>query len=68
MFGRIFNQTVMVRQSLALRGKREVIGTGFTPQDGNSLLSSAAAALWFLDPSSYPKKVEALGSCFFCEI
>jgi glyceraldehyde-3-phosphate dehydrogenase (NAD(P)) len=68
LFGRILNQTVVALQSLALRGDREVIGMCFTPQDGNSLLSSIAAALWFLDPSSYVKKLEALNSYYFNEI
>jgi glyceraldehyde-3-phosphate dehydrogenase type II len=68
LFGRILNQTVVVNQSLALRGDREVVGMCFTPQDGNSLLSSIAAALWFLDPDSYQKKIAVLGSCFFSEI
>ena len=47
MFGRILNQTVIVTQSLAMRGDKEIVGTCFTPQDGNSLLSSIAASLWF---------------------
>jgi glyceraldehyde-3-phosphate dehydrogenase type II len=68
LFGRILNQTVVVNQSLALRGDREVVGMCFTPQDGNSLLSSIAAALWFLDPDSYQKRISVLGSCFFSEI
>ena len=42
MFGRILNQTVIVTQSLAMRGDKQIIGTCFTPQDGNSLLSSIA--------------------------
>ena len=33
-----------------MRNKREVYGFCFTPQDGNSLLSSIAAALWLIDP------------------
>jgi glyceraldehyde-3-phosphate dehydrogenase (NAD(P)) len=68
LFGRILNQTVVVLQSLALRGDREVIGLCFTPQDGNSLLSSIAATLWFLDPGSYKHRLGALESCFFSEI
>ena len=36
LFGRILNQTVIVTQSLAMRGDKEIIGTCFTPQDGNS--------------------------------
>ena len=68
LFGRILNQTVIVTQSLAMRGDREIIGTCFTPQDGNSLLSSLAASLWFLYPDSYEKKLEPVRRYFFNEI
>ncbi len=68
LFGRILNQTVVVNQSLALRGDREIIGMCFTPQDGNSLLSSIAASLWFLDSDSCEHRLKVLGSCFFPEI
>ena len=40
----------------------------FTPQDGNSLLSSIAATLRFLDPGCYKRKIEVLRSCMFSEI
>jgi len=68
LFGRILNQTVIVRKSLALKGEREVVGMCFTPQDGNSLLSSLAATLWFLDASSYEERLHALNPYFFSEI
>ena len=68
LFGRILNQTVVVRQSLALKGDRVVVGVCFTPQVGNSLLSSIAATLRFLDPGCYKRKIEALRSCMFSEI
>lgn len=68
LFGRILNQTVIVTQSLALKGDREVVGMCFTPQDGNSLLSSIAATLWFLYPDSYEEKIEPLKAYFFREI
>ncbi|HAM95402.1 MAG: hypothetical protein UX53_C0013G0008 [Candidatus Azambacteria bacterium GW2011_GWB2_46_37] len=49
-FGRILNQTVVCLPSLeVLNGGREIEGTCFTPQDGNSLLSSFAALLYLLD-------------------
>jgi glyceraldehyde-3-phosphate dehydrogenase (NAD(P)) len=47
-YGRLFGHTVIVEQSIASRGK-EVVGFGFTPQDGNSLMSSVAAMLWFIE-------------------
>lgn len=68
LFGRILNHTVLVTQSLAMRGDREVIGTCFTPQDGNSLLSSLAATLWFMYPESYEEKLEPIRPYFFSEI
>jgi len=49
-YGRILSQTVVVMPTVAVRRKREVVGYCFTPQDGNSLLSSVAAALWLIDP------------------
>ncbi len=68
IFGRILNQTVIVSQSLALKRDREVVGMCFTPQDGNSLLSSIAATLWFLYPDSYEQRLEPLRPYFFQEI
>ena len=68
IFGRILNQTVIVTQSLALRGDREVVGMCYTPQDGNSLLSSIAATLWFMYPDSYEERLAPLRSYFFKEI
>ncbi len=49
-YGRILSQTVVVLPSLLVRRKREIVGFCFTPQDGNSLLSSVAAALWRMNP------------------
>jgi hypothetical protein len=68
LFGRILNQTVVVSQSLAMRGDKEIVGTCFTPQDGNSLLSSLAATLWFLYPDSYEEKLAPVRPFFFSEI
>ncbi|MGD2116335.1 MAG: hypothetical protein PVG07_14870, partial [Acidobacteriota bacterium] len=48
-YGRILSQVVVVEPTLTVRGDRELFGFCFTPQDGNSLLSSVAAALWRID-------------------
>ncbi len=62
-YGRIINQTVVCLPSLeVLPGGHEIIGRCFTPQDGNALLSSIAATLWFLDPITYRKRVQELFS------
>jgi glyceraldehyde-3-phosphate dehydrogenase type II len=49
-YGRILSQTVAVLPTVAVRRKREIYGFCFTPQDGNSLLSSVAGALWMIEP------------------
>jgi glyceraldehyde-3-phosphate dehydrogenase (NAD(P)) len=49
-YGRILSQTVVVLPTVTVRKKREIYGFCFTPQDGNSLLSSIAAALWLMEP------------------
>jgi len=51
-YGRILSQTVVVLPTLLVRRRRELTGFCFTPQDGNSLLSSIAAALWLIDPDA----------------
>ena len=49
-YGRILSQVVVVEPTLSVRRGRELVGFCFTPQDGNSLLSSIAGALWRIDP------------------
>ncbi len=49
-YGRILSQTVVSVPTLMVRGERDVYGFCFTPQDGNSLLSSIAGTLWRMDP------------------
>ena len=69
-YGRILSQTVVVLPTLTVRRGREVIGFCFTPQDGNSLLSSIAAALWLIDPdgASLSKRLEPLRRWLYPEI
>lgn len=67
-FGRILNQTVVVEPSVEVRKGHEVIGFCFTPQDGNSLLSSFSAVNWLLNPETYVQKNECLKPYFFQEV
>ena len=67
-FGRILNQTVVVEQSLHVKNGNEIYGFCFTPQDGNSILSSITAAEKFLYPHSYEDKITCLDELFFDEI
>ena len=64
-FGRILNQTVIVEQSLNVRNNHEITGFCFTPQDGNSILSSISAAEWMLYPRSYQDKIQCFSKFFF---
>lgn len=66
-FGRFLDQTVVCLPSLHVRD-REVYGFCFTPQDGNSILSSAAGVLRFLHPEDYLEKVEVFDRYLFHEV
>ena len=75
-YGRILNHVVVPVSSVACRlvGQDEenkyysVTGFGYTPQDGNSILSSISIAEWFLYPNSYEDKIQCLKPLFFDEV
>ena len=67
-FGRILNQAVICIPSLNIRNGNEISGFCFTPQDGNSLLSSISITEWFLYPHSYEDKIQCLKPYFFNEV
>ena len=67
-YGRILNQTVVVLPTLHVRKDYEVVGFCFTPQDGNSILSSIAAAERFLYPKEYVEKIRCLGPLLLQEV
>jgi glyceraldehyde-3-phosphate dehydrogenase (NAD(P)) len=67
-FGRILSQAVVPVSTLAVPNPRRVVGFCFTPQDGNSLVSSIVATLRFLDPSRVDQDVAELRPYFFREI
>jgi glyceraldehyde-3-phosphate dehydrogenase (NAD(P)) len=67
-YGRILNVAVVVVPSLTIVNEREVVGFCFTPQDGNSLLSSVSAAAWILDPKNYESRIQCLKPFFFEEV
>jgi glyceraldehyde-3-phosphate dehydrogenase (NAD(P)) len=67
-YGRILNVTVVAVPTLTIRNERDIVGYCFTPQDGNSLLSSVAAAMWFLYPDDYEERVQCLTPFFVDEV
>lgn len=67
-YGRIMSQAVVSLETLAVRNGNEVVGFSFTPQDGNPLLSTVAAMLWYLDPGSMDERLDILRRYLFPEI
>jgi glyceraldehyde-3-phosphate dehydrogenase (NAD(P)) len=67
-FGRLLNQTVVSEPTVTVRDGHEITGFCFTPQDGNSLLSSTAATAWFLDPEHYQERIQSMQAFLFDEI
>jgi len=68
-FGRILDHTVVPIPSLTVRDNgHEIVGFCFTPQDGNSLMSSIAVACWFLEPSTYLDRLSVFDPYCFKEV
>jgi glyceraldehyde-3-phosphate dehydrogenase (NAD(P)) len=67
-YGRILSQTVMPLSTLAMPTPRRVVGFCYTPQDGNSLLSSVAATLRYLDAKKLDENLDVLRPYIFREI
>jgi glyceraldehyde-3-phosphate dehydrogenase (NAD(P)) len=59
-YGRLLDQTVIVIPTTHVVNDNEVVGFCFTPQDGNSILSSVTAAERFLYPKEYQEKIKCL--------
>ncbi len=70
-YGRIFNHTVVSIPSLhngRNNGQTVVSGFCFTPQDGNSLLSSVAAAMYGIYGSAYKEYMKIFDDYLFSEV
>jgi glyceraldehyde-3-phosphate dehydrogenase type II len=68
-YGRILNEAVVPHETLHVSedGKR-ITGFCFTPQDGNSLLSSMAASLWYMYGEDPRERLRSLAPFMFQEI
>ena len=67
--GRILNHSVVPLQTLSVAPEgRDIFGYAFTPQDGNALLSSVAAAAWFLTGDTWPEKMKAFSRHYLPEV
>jgi glyceraldehyde-3-phosphate dehydrogenase type II len=67
-YGRILSQTVIPTPVLTVPNPHKIVGFCYTPQDGNSLLSSIAATLRYLDASKVDERLEVLRPFIFTEI
>lgn len=68
-YGRILSQAVVAAPTLTNSSEREIVGFCFTPQDGNSLASSIAAALWLMEPDYNRRdRLSVLDRFFFPEV
>jgi glyceraldehyde-3-phosphate dehydrogenase (NAD(P)) len=67
-FGRILSQTVVPVPTLTVPSPRKIVGFCYTPQDGNSLMSSIAATLRWLDASKLDENMNVLRPYVFREI
>jgi glyceraldehyde-3-phosphate dehydrogenase (NAD(P)) len=67
-FGRILNQTVIPLSTLTMPSENRIVGFCFTPQDGNSLLSSLAAAMRMIHPQDWESRIQVLKPFFFDEV
>ncbi|CAN5892227.1 hypothetical protein BH23ACT5_BH23ACT5_13530 [soil metagenome] len=67
-YGRILSQAVVSLDTLAVRNGNELVGFCFTPQDGNPMLSTVAAMLWYLDPATVDDKIDILRRYLFREV
>lgn len=72
LYGRILSQTVVCEQTVAIRKDARlgsiITGLCWTPQDGNSLLSSISATVNFLHPGSVKERLGCLSPYIFQSI
>jgi glyceraldehyde-3-phosphate dehydrogenase type II len=67
--GRILNQTVLALNTVkVLEGGKRIVGYCFTPQDGNSLLSSVAMTVRYLYPEQWEEKMKVFDEVLFNEV
>lgn len=67
-YGRILSQTVVPTSTLTVPNPRKIVGFCYTPQDGNSLLSSIAATLRYIDVAKLDERLDVLRPYMFREI
>jgi len=67
-YGRILSQTVVPTSTVTVPNPKKIVGFCYTPQDGNSLLTSIAATLRYLDANKLEENLEVLRPYMFREM
>ena len=70
-YGRIYTQTVICEPTLFVKnhaGATRITGFAFTPQDGNSLMSSVAASLFAVHGQEYEPLMKSMDSLLVKEV
>lgn len=68
-WGRLLEEAILVAPTLYVSPDgHEVAGYCFTPQDGNSLLTSVAATTWLLDPRGHKKRMAPFDDLLYKEV
>lgn len=68
-WGRLLDEAILVAPTVWVsKDGREVAGWCFTPQDGNSLLTSVAATQFILDPKNYQERMKPFDALLYKEV
>ncbi|MBI2077367.1 MAG: hypothetical protein HYT80_03205 [Euryarchaeota archaeon] len=68
-WGRLLEEAILVAPTLWVsKDGKEVAGYCFTPQDGNSLLSSVAATEFLLHPKEYKERMKPFDQLLYKEV
>ncbi len=68
-WGRLLEEAILVAPTLWVsKDGKEIAGFCFTPQDGNSLLSSVAATEFLLNPEQYQQKMKPFDQLLYREV
>ena len=54
--------------TMIVREGNEIVGFCFTPQDGNPMLSTLAATLWYLYPDGFDDRLDVIRPYLFREV
>lgn len=67
-FGRILNPAVVAKYSVEVLNSNQIVGFAYTPQDGNSLLSSVGATMRYMYPEDYEERMKCLDKFLYDEV